>query len=375
MASMDENNQELDFGSALQDFEAQYKNIKSGDIVMGKIIGTNGNDVFVDIGYKSDGLIPIEEFTDVNENPSETIGKEIEVMILRVNDVEGTVSLSRKKVETMRAWEQIEGIVEQKVEISAVVTQTVKSGVLASWKGIRIFIPASQLELSFVKDLEMYKGKTLRIKIIEFTPKAKKIVGSQKIVLQEEKEKHSAAIWKDIALDRRYLGEVKNLTNFGAFVDIGGIEGLVHISDLSWGKIRHASEVLEIGQRVEVTVKDFNIEKGKISLNYRRADEDPWKLHGKDLIEDQVYEVKVIRMMPFGAFVELFSGIEGLVHVSQISDHRIVKPSDVLQEGQIVQAKLTAVDHDTKKISMSIKEVEPINKKQSGESSTKKDEA
>jgi small subunit ribosomal protein S1 len=315
---------------------------------------------FVDIGYKSDGVISSVEFAEADPDWKEnlTVGQEIEVYIARVNDVEGIVVLSRKKAEAMKAWVLLEEMDRDKEILMVKVSQVVKGGLIAQWKGIRIFVPASQISNRFVGNLEAYLGSTLRIRLIDYQPHKKKVVGSQRVVLQEEKKVVQSDVWKDIEKEKEYLGVVKSLTSFGAFVDIGGVDGLIHISDLSWGKIGHPSEVLQEGQEVRVLVKDVDKEKKKISFNLKDKGEDPWALKASQLSLEQVVEAKVLRLVPFGAFVEIFPGVEGLVHISKISEKRLSRPQEVLQEGQMVRAKIMELHLDKKKISLNMKEVD-----------------
>ncbi len=352
--------QELSFAEA---FEKSMVVLEPGSIVKGRIIGYNSNEVFVDLGYKSDGIITMEEFSDDPEfvpGNSVKIGDEIEVYILKVNDGEGNVLLSKKRVDAIKNWEAVEKAYEENRPIDAKVVSIVKGGVMASAGGIRIFIPASQISDRYEKDLSTFLKKNVTVKIIEFNRNRKKLVGSRKVVLEEQKKVAEENFWNNIELGKAYKGEVKSLTNFGAFVDLGGVDGLIHISELSWTKIKHPSEVLKQGDVVEVYIKDFDKEQKRVSLGYRKQEDNPWYKAAQKYNVGDIVKGRVARLVPFGAFVELEEGVDGLVHISQISNVRIAKPSDVLEVGQTVEAKIMEMDTEAKKISLSIKEVSPI---------------
>jgi len=360
MEELNKQENEISFKEA---FESSLVTLQTGEIVKGKIIGFNNSEVYVDLGYKSDGIIPMDEYTDdVDFNPEESlkIGDEVEVFVVRVNDGEGNVLLSKKKVDVMKSWDKIEEAFENKTPIKAKVVEVTNGGVIASMGGIRIFVPASQISDRYVKDLSEYLKQTVNLRIIEFNRAKRKVVGSQRVLIEEEKERKENELWNGIEIGKRYSGVVKSLTDFGAFVDIGGVDGLIHISELSWSKIKHPSEVLKVGDKVEVSILEFDREKKRISLGYRKPEDDPWyKAEEKYKVGD-VVKGKVVRLVPFGAFIELEKGVDGLVHISQISSVRIAKPEDALKVGQEVEAKIVEANIEAKKISLSIKEVKPI---------------
>ncbi len=344
-------------------FESSLVTLRTGEIVKGKIIGFNNAEVFVDMGYKSDGIISMEEFTDDPDfNPEESlkVGDEIDVFVVRVNDGEGNVQLSKKKVDSMKVWDTIDESYENKVPVKVKIVEVTKGGVIGSANGVRVFIPASQIGERFVKDLNEYLKQVIYVRIIELNKSKRKIVGSQRVLLQEERSKKMNDIWENIEVGKKYEGIVKSFTDFGAFVDIGGVDGLIHMSELSWKKIKHPSEVLKLGDSVAVTILDFDKEKKRISLGYRKLEDNPWTNAAEKYKAGDIINGKVVRLFPFGAFVELEEGIDGLVHISQISNSRIGKPGDVLHVGQAVEAKITEINTETKKISLSIKEVNPI---------------
>jgi 4-hydroxy-3-methylbut-2-enyl diphosphate reductase len=263
-------------------------------------------------------------------------------------------------VDAVKGWDTIESVYESKKPINVKITEIVNGGAIGNAFGVRIFIPASQMSDRFVKDLTEFVKKIVPVQIIEVNKQKRKVVGSARVLLQEKRETASAEIWNNIEVGKTYTGTVKSLMDFGAFVDIGGVDGLVHLSELSWNKIKHPSEVVKVGDQVTVTVLEFDRDKKRISLGYKKTSDNPWnKLTEKYQIGD-VINGKVVRLVPFGAFVEIEEGIDGLVHISQISSVRIGKPGDVLKVGQMVSAKITELDGEAKKISLSIKEVSPI---------------
>jgi 4-hydroxy-3-methylbut-2-enyl diphosphate reductase len=344
-------------------FESSLVTLNTGDIVTGKIIGYNNSEVFVDLGYKSDGIIKIEEFTDdVEFNPAQSIkvGDEIEVFIVRVNDKEGVVELSKKKVESMKGWDALVAAYENKTPVKVKIIEIVNGGVISSVSGIKIFIPASQISDRFVKELHGFLKQVMDIRIIDYNKQKRKFVGSARALLEEAKAKAGSEFWSNVEAGKKYTGTVKSLMDFGAFVDIGGVDGLVHVSELSWSKIKHPSQVLKVGDKIEVVIKEFDKEKKKVSLAYKKHEDNPWVKAANKYKVDDIVKGKVVRLVPFGAFVELDEGVDGLVHISQISNDRIGKPSDVLSVGQEIEAKITEFSAENKKVSLSIKEVNPI---------------
>ncbi|WP_010250154.1 bifunctional 4-hydroxy-3-methylbut-2-enyl diphosphate reductase/30S ribosomal protein S1 [Acetivibrio cellulolyticus] len=357
---MNEKESEMNFADA---FEKSMVTLRDGDVVTGKVIGFNSNEIFVDLGYKSDGIIPIEEYTDEPDFKIESeikVGDKIEVYVKRVNDGEGNVLLSKKHLDSLKSWDEIIKAYEDKTPIRAIVVDVVNGGVIASAKGVRIFVPASQISDKFVKELNEFLKKPINVRIIEYNDKKRKLVGSARVLLEEEKAKKSKAFWDEVEVGKIYSGVVKSLTDFGVFVDIGGVDGLIHISELSWSRIKHPSEVVKVGDKVQVSILEFKKEKGKISLGYRKTEDNPWVKASEKYKVGDVVNVKVLRFAPFGTFVELEEGIDGLVHISQISSKRLAKPEDVLTAGMKVDAKILEFDLENKKISLSIKEVKPI---------------
>ncbi len=366
---MNEKESEMNFADA---FEKSMVTLRDGDIVTGKVIGFNSDEIFVDLGYKSDGIIPVEEYTDEPDFKIESevkVGDKIEVYVKKVNDGEGNVLLSKKHLDAIKSWDEIKKAYEDKTPVKAIVVDIVNGGVIASAKGVRIFVPASQISDRFVKELNEFAKKPINVRIIECDEKKRKLVGSARVILEEEKASKSKKFWDEVEVGKIYNGVVKSLTDFGAFVDIGGVDGLIHISELSWSRIKHPSEVVKVGDNVQVSILEFKKEKGKISLGYRKTEDNPWYKATEKYKVGDVVNVKVLRFAPFGAFVELEEGIDGLVHISQISSKRLAKPEDVLSIGMTVDAKVLEFDSENKKISLSIKEVKPIDPVSDGKDS------
>lgn len=360
MSELDRQDLEMSFADA---FESSLVTLTTGQITKGKIIGFNNNEVYVDMGYKSDGIIPMQEFSDdpdFNPEKSLKVGEEIDVFVVRVNDGDGNVLLSKKKVDAVKGWDTIEAAFNSKQPVKVKITEKVNGGVIGNASGVKVFIPASQISDKFVKDLTEFLKQVLTVEIIEVNKQKRKVVGSARTLIEKNKETASSEIWNNIEAGKTYNGQVKSLMDFGAFVDIGGVDGLVHLSELSWNKIKHPSEVLKIGDEVVVTVLDFDKDKKRISLGYKKQADNPWNLAAEKYQVGNVIKGKVVRLVPFGAFVEIEQGIDGLVHISQISNVRLGKPGDVLKIGQEVEAKITEFDSEAKKVSLSIKEVSPI---------------
>lgn len=350
------NNEEQNFA---QLYENSLKKLQEGTVVEGTVINIIGDEVFVDLGYKADGIIPRDEFSYKDEKASDKFkpGDKIEAYILRMNDGRGNVLLSTKRLQTKQLREEFENNVKTDKPVEAKVTTVVNGGVIAETAGIKVFVPQTQLAKK-VTDLAVYKGKTLALKVIEYNPEKRKIVGSERKLVAENREKAMNEIWGKIELEKEFLGVVKQINDYGAFVDIGGVDGLLHISEMSWKQIKHPSEVLKVGQSIIVRILSFDRDTKKISLGYRKAEDNPW-LNVKYQVGD-VVEAKVVSLKPFGAFVELDNGLEGLVHISNITHTRIAKPQDVLEIGQVVKAKVIEVDLDKKRIELSIRELEEV---------------
>lgn len=339
-----------------QMLEESLVTLHTGDVVKGTVIQVVGEEVSVNLGFKSDGVIPRGEFSrDTTVVPSQVVkaGDEIEVFVVRVNDGDGNVLLSRKRIEEQKGMEDIEKAFNEKTVVTGTVTDVVKGGLIAIVNGVRVFIPSSQVSNRFIEDLSVFKGQELEFNIIEMDRVKRRIIGGRKALVEQEIAAKKAALFETIEAGAKIAGTVSRLTDFGAFVDLGGVDGLIHISEMSWGRISNPREVLKEGQAVEVFVLDVDKEKGKISLSLKDASMNPWTLAVEKYAVGTVVEGKVVRMVPFGAFVELEPGVDGLVHISQIANKHVVKPEDELKVGEVINVKVLEVNSEQKKISLS----------------------
>ena len=337
--------------------EETLKTIYNGDKVTGTVVAITGTEISVDLGAKYSGFIPTSEFTDdgVKVEDAVKVGDTIEAVVVRVNDVEGTAMLSKKRLDAAKMWTEVEEAVDSGAVLEGVVTEENKGGVVVNVKGVRVFVPASQTDLPREAEMSQLLKKTVRLKITEVNKARKRVVGSIRRVAQAERRERTEAIWNEIEIGKKYHGVVKSLTSYGAFVDIGGIDGMVHVSELSWGRVHQPSEVLSVGDEVDVYVINFDKEKRKISLGYKDPDANPWTVFTNKYQVGSVASVTIVKLMPFGAFAEVLPGVDGLIHISQIANRRIGKPEDVLTVGDVVDAKITAIDEEKHKISLSIR--------------------
>ncbi len=353
-----EGEEEMSFQQMLDE---SFVTLHTGDIVKGTVIHINNEEVSVNLGYKSDGIIPRDEYSsDVNSVPSKELqpGDEIEVFVVRVNDGDGNVLLSRKRLESMKGMEDLQKAFEEKTVVEGKVTEVVKGGIIAVVNGVKVFIPSSQISNRFVEDLSVYKGQTIEFEIIELDRSKRRIIGGRKALIEKENAAKKEALFATIEAGKKVTGTVSRITDFGAFVNLGGIDGLIHISEMSWGRITNPREVLKEGDTVEVVVLEADKEKGKISLSLKDVTPNPWSLAAEKYPVGSIVEGKVVRMVPFGAFVELEVGVDGLVHISQISSKHVVKPEDELKIGEIIKVKVLEVNTEAKKISLSKKEAD-----------------
>jgi (E)-4-hydroxy-3-methyl-but-2-enyl pyrophosphate reductase len=335
-----------------------FKTLNTGEKVTGIVTAITPTEVQVDVGAKQAAYIKISELTDDPSAKPEDIvkiGDEIETYIVRVNDVEGYAELSKKRLDAVKVWENIETAVEEKTVLEGVVTEENKGGIVVSVKGVRVFVPASQSGQPRGADLSEMKGQKVQLRITEVNRARRRVVGSIRSVTDEARKAAQEAVWSSIEEGKHYTGTVKSMTSYGVFVDIGGVDGMVHISELSWSRIKTPAEICKVGDTMDVYVISFDPEKRKISLGCKDHSVDPWSNFMAQYSVGDVAEVRIVKLMTFGAFAEVVPGVDGLIHISQIADRRIDKPEDVLSEGQIVEAKITAVDEEKKKISLSIR--------------------
>ncbi len=352
----------------LENFEAMLeeslKSLNTNERVMGTVVGIAPNEVFVDVGRKQAGFIPLDELSAVPVNNPEDvvkIGDELELLIMKTNDQEGTIMLSKRRVDAKKGWELLEKAYEAKEVLTGVVTEVINGGVIVVANDTRVFIPASQATLNREDNLEALKGQEVSFRLIEVSQRGRrrKVIGSIKSVLKDEFAEKRAAFWESAEVGKTYTGTVRTLTNYGAFVDLGGVSGMIHISELSWLRIKHPSEVVNVGDTVEVYIKDINDETKKISLGYKKTEDNPWTILEKEYPVGTVVNATIVGMTTFGAFANIIPGIDGLIHISQISNKRIEKPQDELKVGEVVEAKITAIDFEKKRVSLSIRELLP----------------
>lgn len=349
---MEEN---ITMADLMAEVDRTMRRIRKGDVKRAKVVCVSDSGVVTNIGYHADALISWNEYSYEEVAKEDVkIGDEFEVLILKIDDGDGNVIVSKKRADSEVAMGKIEELNKNNAKFTVKIKEAVKGGVLTSVEGIRAFIPGSQISDTYTADLSEYVGKEVEVEIIEFNPKARKLVLSGKAIAKAKTEILKKEKFETITVGDKYTGTVTKLMPYGAFVNIGVLEGLVHNSDLSWVRIKHPSDVVKEGQKVEVTILSIDKEKSKIALGIKDATMDPWQLEAANLEKDQVVAGKVAKFMSFGAFVKISDHVEGLVHISQITDKRIAKPEEALEMGQDVNVKILNIDKENKKISLSI---------------------
>lgn len=339
------------------EFEKTLVSIRPGQTVTGTIVQVTDNEVCVNIGYKSDGLIPVAELINQeNHREAYKVGDEIEVEVVKVNDGEGNVLLSQKNIVSRKNWDALVAKYENNEYVEGVGKDVVKGGLIVDVDGVRTFVPASQLSERYVEKIDQFVGKSMKLKIIEVDKQKRRLVASRKAVLAEESAAAKAAAWEKLEVGTIVHGIVRRLTDFGAFVDIGGVDGLIHITDLSWGRVKHPSDVVKPGDEVDVLVLALDRERERISLGLKQTKPKPWETAQVNYPVGSICEGKVVRIVTFGAFVELEPGLDGLVHISQIAPTRINKVEDVLHVGDMVRVRILDVNPEAKRISLSIRD-------------------
>lgn len=347
-------NDEMTFEEMLN---ATESNSNTDQKVKGTVLAVSPTEIQVDIGRKHTGYVTAAEFSsdpNVRLTDAVKVGDVLDLIIMRTNDQEGTVSLSKRRFDAIAGWDKVLAAKESGEVVSGTVADVVKGGVVVFFEGTRVFIPASQATLSRSESLDELKGKEIRFRIIEIGPRHR-VIGSARAVLKEERSAAEEQFWSNVAVGDRFTGTVKSITGYGAFVDLGAVDGMVHISELSWERIKHPSEVVKVGDTIDVYVKAVDLEKHKISLGYKKADENPWEILRSKYAVGDVVNVKIVSMTAYGAFAKIMPGIDGLIHISQIADRRIEKPADELKIGQEVDAKIIDIDFDKKRVSLSIR--------------------
>ena len=351
------NDEDFDFAEAL---DASFKKIYTGNRVKGYITAVNDAEATVDVGTKHTGYITLSELTDdptLKASDVVKVGDEVDLIVIKINDADGIVQLSKKKVDAMVGFDKLVKAYNEGAVLEGTVTNVVKGGVIVITEGTRVFIPASQATARRDEKLESLLKKTVKFKIIEINEQKFKAVGSIKAVLNAEKDAAKTKFWETVQVGDKFKGEVKSITNYGAFVDLGGIDGMVHISELSWNRIKHPSEVVKVGDVIEVYVKELDKDANRISLGYKKDEDNPWVKFANEYKVGDVVDAKVVSITPFGAFAQIIPGIDGLIHISQIANKRVTNVKDVLSIGDEVKAKITEIDIDKKRISMSIREL------------------
>ena len=342
----------------MEEIEKSLRLPRGGEIVNGKVHEVRENEVIVNLGCKKDGILPKGEVTLEEGQKLADIfaeGDEVQAKVIKTDDGDGGILLSKKKLEVNEHWNEINNAYENKELVTVKITRSVNGGVIGAYKEVTGFIPLSQLSDKYVENADEFIGQEMEVKVTRVDQRRSKIVFSRRAVLTEAREKKLAEIWSNIHVDDVVEGKVMRFTNYGAFVDIGGIDGLLHISEISWGKLQHPQEVLEIGQSVQVKVLSMNEEKGKISLGLKQTQPEPWSVIDEKYAIDSVVSGKVVQIKEYGAFVELEPGLDGLVHISEIAHKRVNDINEELTVGQDVDAKILEIDKDKKRISLSIK--------------------
>ena len=340
--------------------EGSLKTLHTGETVTGTVFTIAENEIKLDLGAKFTGVLTKEQITD---DPSAKlsdmfkVGDELEVFVIRVEDGKGIATVSKKRVDADNSWVILKDAYDNGTTLEGKVVSVIKGGVLLSVSGNTVFIPASQSGIARGGDLSTLVGTTQKVKVLEFDASRKRALGSIKAILTEEKKAREDAIWAGLEVGQQYVGTVKNLTNYGAFVDIGGVDGMVHNSELSWKRIKHPSQVVSVGQELNVFIKELDVEKKRISLGYKTEDMDSWAKFAASYNEGDIVSAKIVSLMPFGAFAEVCEDVDGLIHISRISTERINSPADVLSVGQVVDVMITEIDNENRKLALSIRAI------------------
>jgi small subunit ribosomal protein S1 len=347
-------------GELVPDYDATFPTINEGEVVHGKVVRVDKDEVLVDIGYKSEGVIPVAELSirrSVNPSDEVNIGDEIDALVLTKEDAEGRLILSKKRARFEIAWKAIENAAESGEPVTGKVIEVVKGGLILDL-GVRGFLPASLVDIRRVQDLDEFLGKELRAKVIELNRSRNNVVLSRRAVLEEERKDQRQKILDKLTQGNVVEGTISNIVDFGAFVDLDGMDGLIHISELSWSHVNHPSEVLEIGQTVQVKVLDIDRDRQRISLGLKQTQSDPWQQVLENYSEGDVVPGRVTKVVTFGAFVEILPGVEGLVHISELAAHHVENPREVVSQGDVVSVKIIEVDAERRRLSLSLKRVE-----------------
>ncbi len=347
--------EDIDFAQAIDE---TFKKLHTGARVKGYVMAVNNSEVIVDLGAKQTGSVPATELTnDPGKKPSDvvSVGDEIDLIVIKVSDQDGMATLSKKRVDEQAGVEKVIKAKEENAILTATVSAVVKGGVNVFYEGVRIFIPASQTGLPREASLDAMKGQEVKFVILEAPERRKSAVGSIKAVLRQEKEAAKAKFWETAEVGKEYEGEVKSLTSYGAFVDLGGIDGMVHISELSWNRIKHPSQVVAVGDVLKVYIKDLDQENDRISLGYKKTEDNPWEQFKANYEIGDVVTAKIVSITSFGAFAQIIDGVDGLIHISQLADRRVENVKDIVSVGDEVQVKIIGIDLESNRISISMR--------------------
>src|SRR5688572_4506704 len=350
-------------GDLIPDYDAAFPEINEGEVVHGTVVRVDKDEVLVDIGYKSEGVIPVAELTirrSVNPADEVSVGEEIDALVLTKEDAEGRLILSKKRARFELAWRRIEAAAESGEPVDGTVIEVVKGGLILDL-GVRGFLPASLVDIRRVHNLDEFRGQTLECKVIELNRSRNNVVLSRRAVLEEERKEVREQILGRLQPGMVVEGKISNIVDFGAFVDLEGIDGLIHISELSWSHVNHPTEILSIGETVRVKVLDIDRERQRISLGLKQTQEDPWQKVLNEYRVGAVLEGKVTKVVAFGSFVEIVPGVEGLVHISELAEHHVESPGDVVTPGQEVWVRILEIDEERRRISLSVKRAETGN--------------
>jgi small subunit ribosomal protein S1 len=347
-------------GQLIPDYDSTFPIINEGEVVRGKVVRVDKDEVLIDIGYKSEGVIPVSELSirrSVNPADEVQIGDEIDALVMTKEDADGRLILSKKRARFEMAWKRIEQAAESGEPVEGTVIEVVKGGLILDL-GVRGFLPASLVDIRRVQDLDEFMGQTLRCKVIELNRSRNNVVLSRRAVLEEERKEMRQAILDRLSPGDVVTGTISNIVDFGAFVDLEGIDGLIHISELSWSHVNHPSELLDIGQEVQVKVLDIDRERQRISLGLKQTQSDPWQQVIDMYDQGDVIEGRVTKVVTFGAFIEVVPGVEGLVHISELAQHHVENPREVVSQGESVNAKIIEMDPERRRLSLSLKRVD-----------------
>ncbi len=348
-------------GVLVPDYDRTLTDFSEGDVVTGTVVRVDKDEILVDIGYKSEGVIPVAELSirrSVNPDEEVTLGDEIDALVLQKEDADGRLILSKKRARFEKAWKRIEAAAESGEPVEGHVIEVVKGGLIIDL-GVRGFLPASLVDIRRVQDLEEYRDQVLLCKVIELNRSRNNVVLSRRAVLEEERKEARQQILDRLSPGVEVEGQISNIVDFGAFVDLDGIDGLIHISELSWSHVNHPSEVLEIGQRVRVKVLDVDRDRQRISLGLKQTQTDPWQRLMDECSQGDVVAGRITKVVTFGAFAEIVSGVEGLIHISELAEHHVENPREVVQQGQDVNVKIVEIDPERRRLSLSLRRVEP----------------